>query len=400
MTTRAAAEALDRYDPLAERLSAFDRPPGIYLDGHSLGPPTKAARARIARASEEWARGLVGAWNAAAEDYGWIDLPARAGGRIARLLGAAPEEVAVADSVSVDLFKLAGALLRPGRALAVVEGEFPTDGYVLAGLAGLTGAPLLRLAPGAPAGGRGIGVLVRSLVDYRSAAVADMAAEERAAAAADVSIVWDLSHATGLLALDLPRDGARYAVGCGYKYLGGGPGAPAFLFVRSDAAGALANPVAGWFGHAAPFDFAGDYAPAAGARRFLAGTPPVLSLSALDAALELFDGIATSAIEAKAQALCGIFRGRLADAGVNAEEVAGRRGGHVAVRRADGGAIVSALIERGVQGDFRPPDLMRFGFSPLFLKHVDAFDAAEALVDVVRTGAHRAPRHRVRRRVT
>ncbi len=435
--TRADAEAMDRQDPLARHRDAFAPLSGLYLDGHSLGPPTKAALARVDRtAREAWAGRLVGAWNDTA-DGGWIDLPARAAAKIARLIGAAPEDVIVGDSVSVNLFKLAAALLKPGKTIAVYEGEFPTDAYVMAGLARLAGGPLLRLKPGEALAGRMIDVLIKSAVDYRTAEVTPLAALEAEAREAGAAIIWDLSHAAGLLKLDLARDGVRFAVGCGYKYLNGGPGAPAFLYCRGAEAAGLLNPVSGWFGHAAPFDFAPDYAPAPGAKRFLAGTPPILSLSALDAALDLFDGLDMGRVEAKARALGEVFLMRIAGLGI---EIAGvvrvadpplappfqggekresvpplekgglggdqprvrlpNRGGHVGLKHEHGYAIIRCLIERGVCGDFRAPDLMRFGFSPLFLRYVDAFDAAEALVDVMTSGAWRAPRFHMREKVT
>ncbi|MBY0423662.1 MAG: aminotransferase class V-fold PLP-dependent enzyme, partial [Parvularculaceae bacterium] len=337
MTARKEAEALDRADPLAPLRAAFAPLSGVYCDGHSLGPPTRAALERLQRtATEDWAGRLVGAWNEGA-DGPWISLPERTGAKIARLVGVAAEDVVVADSVSVNIFKLAGALARPGDAVAVVAGEFPTDSYVVEGLARLTGARFIRLGPDDPLAGRGIGVVVRSLVDYRTARVVDMARAEAEARAAGVALVWDLSHATGLLALDLEAAGARYAVGCGYKYLNGGPGAPAFLYCRGDAAARLETPIAGWFGHAAPFDFATAHASAPGARRFLAGTPPVLSLAALDASLDLFDGIDMAAVEAKAARLSEIFLAAAAPLDLDVVSPReGRRGGHVALRSEDG----------------------------------------------------------------
>jgi kynureninase len=412
MLTRADAEAFDRDDPLKDRLSAFERTRGLYLDGHSLGPPTRRALLRLERtAREEWSERLVGAWNDDG-DGGWIDLPARVGAKIARLIGVPPDDVAVSDSVSVNLFKLAAALLPPGKAIAVYEGEFPTDDYVMQGLASLVGAPLIRLASGAPLAGRTIGVLIKSAVDYRTAAAADIARFEAVAREIGAFVIWDLSHATGVLALDLARDGARFAVGCGYKYLNGGPGAPAFLYCMRSEAERLKNPISGWFGHAAPFDFTPDYRPAPSAKRFLAGTPPILSLAALDAALDVFDGVDMRAAEAKAQRLCAVFCTALAASGTDFEIAGGaawrfdraalaiRRGAHVGILHKDGYAIIRCLIERGVMGDFRAPNLMRFGFSPLFLRHVDAFDAAQALIDVMRSEAWRDPRFSVKEKVT
>ena len=378
--TRDEAQALDRADPLAGLRDAFDlRDDVIYLDGNSLGPPTKAALARLRQCAEdEWRGGLIRSWN----DAGWIDLPQRAGAKIARLIGAQAGEVIVCDSVSVNLFKIAAALLarRPGRPLAVASDEFPTDQYVLEGLSRLTGAPLLRLAADeAPEGA----VIVRSLVHYKTAAVADMAGAERAAAASGAAVIWDLSHATGAVVIDAGANGARFAVGCGYKYLSGGPGAPAFVYVRRDEAGRMAQPISGWMGAKSPFDFSSVYEPAEGAARFAAGTPPVLSLAALDAALDLFDGVDLSAVEAKARALGDLFLAAGAEAGLHPVAVAGRRGGHVAFHHAQAYALVQALIARGVIGDFRAPDLARFGFSPLYLSYTDVWRAGEILKEVM-----------------
>jgi len=396
--TREEADALDRDDPLRGLRAAFDLPGGVlYLDGNSLGPPPRAALAAArACAEEEWRRGLIRSWNEA----GWIDLPKRAGAKIARLIGARAHDVIVCDSVSVNLFKLAGALLarRPGRTLAVLGDEFPTDQYVLEGLAALTGAPLRRLREGEAFPERS--VVVRSLVHYKTAAVADMAATERAAAACGADLIWDLSHATGVLALDLSRDGARFAVGCGYKYLNGGPGAPAFLYARADEAAALRQPIAGWMGAKAPFDFSSVYEPAGGVARFAAGTPPILSLSALDAALDIFDGLDLLSLERKAQALGDLFLAAGEAAGLIPIRVAGRRGGHVAFQHPDGYAIVQALIARGVIGDFRAPDILRFGFSPLYLSYADVRRAGEILQAVAAGGEFRDPAFARRATVT
>lgn len=395
--TRAEAEARDRADELAWARAAFSLPEGVlYLDGNSLGPPTKEALARLRQgAEEEWARGLIRSWN----DAGWIDLPHRAGAKIARLIGANPDEVVVCDSVSVNLFKIAAALLarKPGRTLAVAEDEFPTDQYVLEGLSRLTGAPLRRLAAEeAPKGA----VIVRSLVHYKTAAVADMADAERTAAERGADIIWDLSHASGAVVIDAGVNGARFAVGCGYKYLNGGPGAPAFIYVRRDEASRLAQPISGWMGAKSPFDFSAAYEPAAGIARFAAGTPPILSLAALDASLDLFDGVDLRAIEAKAGALADLFLAAGVDAGLQPVVVAGRRGAHVAFRHSDSYAIVQALIARGVIGDFRAPDLARFGFSPLYLSYTDVWRAGELLKEVMARGIWREPAFARRSKVT
>ena len=371
----------------------------IYLDGNSLGPPTRDALARVQQTAEhEWSRDLIGSWNSA----GWFDMPKTCGAKIAALIGARPDDVAVADSVSINLFKLAAALHREtGGPIRVFEHEFPTDGYILQGLASLTGAPLHTLSAGAdPFDERG-GLLVLSVVDYKTAEIVDIAAMEKRARAAGVSVIWDLSHATGLLPLAMDRDGARYAVGCGYKYLNGGPGAPAFVYVRGDA-GALNQPLSGWMGHKTPFAFETDYQPTDDARRFVCGTPPILSLSALDAALDIFTDVDLAATAAKAQHMGDMFLSRALAAGLETvSPLPGEtRGGHVSLCFDHGFETVQALIARGIIGDFRAPNLMRFGFSPLYLSYEEVWDAADALINVLETQAWRDPQFARRAGVT
>ena len=396
--TRAQAEALDRGDPLRERRAAFDLPEGvIYLDGNSLGPPPRVALERLRRCAEaEWRDGLIRSWN----DAGWIDLPLRAGAKVARLIGARADEVIVSDCVSANVFKLAGALLQRRRAaaLAVSSDEFPTDQYILEGLSRLTGAALIRVGEDeAPPEGA---VFVKSLVHYRTAAVADMAVFEREAAARVAEIVWDLSHATGAIVIDAGANGARFAVGCGYKYLNGGPGAPAFVYVRGDEAEMLSQPLSGWMGAASPFSFLSAYEPSRGAARFASGTPAILSLAALDAALDAFDGADLAAIEDKARRLGAMFLAAGEAAGLTPVDAGARRGGHVAFRHPEGYAIVQALIARGVIGDFRAPDLLRFGFSPLYLSYTDIWRAGAILRDVMAGGEWRDARYARRGKVT
>lgn len=399
-TSREDAARLDSADPLRSFKSKFDLAPGlIYLDGNSLGPPPKTALARLQKtAAQEWGRDLIRSWNSA----GWFDLPKTCGAKIARLIGAHDDDVIVADSVSVNIFKLVSALLMEKRGeVAVFENEFPTDGYILQGLSKLTGAPLHTVQAGDDPFTNDVSVLVLSAVDYKTAAIADVSAWEKRAAQQTASIVWDLSHATGVLPIDLARDGARYAVGCGYKFLNGGPGAPAFLYVRSDA-GAAQQPLSGWMGHAAPFAFDRNYQPATDARRFACGTPPILSLSALDAALDIFDGVDMDAVAQKARGLGDLFLAHALEAGLTtvSPKPGGPRGGHVSLEFDHGYEFVQALIARGVIGDFRAPNLMRFGFSPLFLSYTDVWNAADALIDVLHTESWRAPQFARRDTVT
>ena len=406
---RRDAEALDAADPLARFRDAFDLPDGvIYLDGNSLGPLPRATAGRLeAVVRQEWGRGLITSWNAAA----WIDAPQRAGDKIARLIGAAPGEVAVADSTSVNLFKLAaGALsLRPGRRTLLTErGNFPTDVYVLEGLAAQSGATLKVVEPEAiPAAiDDDTAAVILTQVHYKSARRWDMAALTAQAHAAGALALWDLSHTAGALACDLNGAEADLAVGCGYKYMNGGPGAPAFLFVAKRHQAAIRSPLSGWMGHAAPFAFEERYRPAADIRGLLCGTPPILGLAALEVGLDLLLEAGAPAIEAKGLALCDLFirlsEARCAGHGLvlTGPRQMSERGLHVSFAHPDGYGLVQALIARGVIGDFRDPDIARFGFSPLFLRYADVWDAVEILADVLATGAHRRPEYEVRAPVT
>lgn len=402
-TSLSEAERCDSADPIGHARRGFALPDGIvYLDGHSLGPPTHSARAKLQDAADNgWANGLIRSWN----DASWIDLPQRLGARLARLIGAPPQDVIVTDSVSVNIFKLAAAALdlSPNRRLIVEDDDFPTDQYVAASLGAFTHTPLIRVrADETEAALRAGGVLIKSAVNYRTCAVTDMRALEHAAAASGALIVWDLSHAVGVLALDLTADGARLAVGCTYKYLNGGPGAPAFIYAQSALAQRLRTPIAGWFGHAAPFDFSSDYAPAPGVAQFAAGTPSILSCVALEGALDAFDALDMRDVEAKARALGQIWLNRAAARGLASPSPAGAhaRGGHISLTHAHGYEIVQALIARGIIGDFRSPDTMRFGFSPLFLSYAEVWRAFDTLAEILESQNYLDPAFAVKQRVT
>ncbi len=403
--TREACEALDRGDPLAALRAAFSLPDGvIYLDGHSLGPATHAALKRVEQtARHEWATGLIRSWN----DAGWIDLPRTVGAKLARLIGAQPDEVIVTDSVSVNLFKLAAAALPHARRRTIIveDSEFPTDQYIAEGLASFSSAELVRATEdeGADTLARlGGGVLIKSVVNYRTARVCDVRALEQQAVANGGVIVWDLSHATGAIALTLNTSGARLATGCTYKFLNGGPGTPAFIYARRDFAPHLTSPIAGWFGHADPFAFTSAYAPREGVSRFAAGTPGVLSLSALDAALEAFASADIAALAHKARRLGDLVIARVTQLGLEtiSPTDGAERGGHVSVRHPEGYAIVQALIARGIIPDFRAPDAMRFGVAPLYIRFTDVWDAMDQLADVLATRAWDHPSFRQRNAVT
>lgn len=392
--SRTACQALDAADPLAFARGRFSLPDGIiYLDGNSLGALPVDAPAKLAEVtSRQWGDGLIRSWN----DAGWIEMPATIGTAIAPLIGADPDCVIACDSVSVNLFKLAGAALalRPGRRSILIEADdFPTDAYVMAGLAGLAGATLRRVprADLLAALDADVALLMLTHVHYASGAVHNMAAMTAAAHAAGALTLWDISHSAGALALHLDADGADFAVGCGYKYLNGGPGAPAFAYAARRHSPALAPPLTGWMGHADPFAFAPDYAPAPGVRRLLAGTPPILAMTALASGIATFTGIDMAMAEAKSSALVKAFAALVSThcPHITVEPPVGRHGCQLVLRHPEGRRIMAALIARGVIGDFRPPDRLRFGFPALYTRFVDVWDAAATLADVLATKAWR-----------
>lgn len=411
MIDREQCEELDRRDPLAAFRECFLLPDGVrYLDGNSLGPLPKAVPLRLREVVEqEWGRGLIRSWNAAH----WIDLPQRVGDKIAPLIGAGPGEVVAADSTSVNLFKLLCAALAivPGRRVILSEaGNFPTDLYVAEGVRDLLArGHELRLVE---AGGlvdaldENVAVMMLTHVDFRSGYRHDMAALTAAARRKSALTLWDLSHSAGAMPVALGEAGADLAVGCGYKYLNGGPGAPAFLYVRRDLQDRIRPPLSGWMGHREPFAFVAGYAPAEGIIRNLCGTPPVLAMAALDAALDLWAEVDLDAIRAKSVALAELFitavEERSAGLGVTlaSPRSAAQRGSQVSFRHTQGYAVMQAMIARGVIGDFRAPDLMRFGFTPLYLRHVDVFEGALALTDILREGLWNWPEYQGRAAVT
>ncbi len=402
MTDRAACLDRDRNDPLNALRQRFDIPDGvIYLDGNSLGVMPAAVPERVARAvTQEWRTGLIRSWLGA----GWADLPRRAGDKIARLIGARPGEVIAADSTSVNLFKMLNAALklRPGRKVILSEtGNFPTCLYVAQGTRDLLDNGIdLRLVEADQVMGAiddSVAVVLLTHVNFRTARVHDLAAITAAAHAAGALTVWDLAHSAGSVPVDVAAARADFAVGCGYKYLNGGPGAPGYLYVRGDLQAQVVPAVRGWWGHAEPFAFVPDFVAADGIRRNLCGTAPILSMSALDTALEVWDGVDMHQVREKSVALTESFIALVERecAGHGLELVSPRdvaqRGSHVSFRCANGYEISRALVARGVIGDFRAPDLMRFGFAPLYVRHVDVFDAVAHLADILRTRAWTDP---------
>ncbi|MEA1014918.1 kynureninase [Sphingosinicella sp. LY1275] len=407
--TRDQVRALDGADPLQPLRDRFVIPEGlIYLDGNSLGMLPKAAVARQRAIVEgEWGTDLIRSWNT----HQWIDAPQRIGAKIAPLIGAKPHEVIVADSVTVNLFKLitAAARLSPDRPVLLSEpGNFHTDLHVASGAANLLGMRLdtVDRADIPAALGPDTNLLLLTHVHYKAGYRFDMAEITAQAKAAGALTLWDLSHSVGAVPLDLNRDGAELAVGCGYKYLNGGPGAPAFLYVAEHLQERLVPLLRGWMGHATPFAFTDDYVPAPGISRFLAGTPPMLSLLALESGIEAFEGAGMDALWTKSIALFDLFAtlGDQRCAGHGLECITPRdpalRGSHISYRHPHAFELCQALIEDEVIGDFRAPDVVRFGLTPLYLGYEDVWEAVERFAAILESGRWRDPRYAVRSKVT
>lgn len=410
MTDLNGIRALDRSDPLAACREQFHLPADmIYLDGNSLGAMPKSVRSRMETVvGDEWGEALIGSWGAR-----WFDLPVLVGNQIAPLIGATEGEVVVGDSTSVNLFKLLSAALtlRPGRKTILTEVDnFPTDNYIVQGLARQIGDIEIRYAP-IDADLRqmfddSVAAVLLTHVNYRTAAIHDMTAITRAAHDAGALAIWDLSHTTGAMPVDLDASDVDLAVGCTYKYLNGGPGAPAFSYVAQRLCRRIVQPLSGWMGHDAPFDFAMNYEPARSIRRFICGTPQILSLSALSDALMVFADVDMRAVRDKSMRMTSLFIHLIDvecadfDIRVVSPRTAERRGSHVSLSCPDGYPIMRALAERGVVGDFRAPDLMRFGFAPLYCSYEDVYRAALILRDVMRSGEWRADRFSQKQIVT
>jgi len=391
------ARELDGADPLGGFRDRFTLPDGvIYLDGNSLGALPKTAVERVHQVvTGEWGEGLIRSWNASDLGVGWINLPQRIGAKIAPMIGARASEVIVADSVSVNLFKLISAALtmRPGRKVILSEpGNFPTDLYMIQGLQeqGLAEQRLAAREQIADAFDDDVALLLLTHVHYKSGAMHDMAALTNAAHEAGALVLWDLSHTGGAMPVDLNAAGADFAVGCGYKYLCGGPGAPAYAFVAGRHHETLSQPLSGWMGHARPFAFDDAYIPAPGVDRLLCGTPQVLSMSALEVGVDLIAEIGVDRLYAKSQALSEFFLECLSDRDIALELVSPsdsiRRGSQLSFRHENAYAICQALIARGVIGDFRDPDILRLGFAPAYLRFEDMAEAVRHLAEVLQTG--------------
>lgn len=411
ITPEARAAEFDAADPLADHRARFTLPDGvIYLDGNSLGALPRATPAALAKVVEaQWGEGLIRSWNPSAMGPGWFDAAHRIGGKIAPLIGAAPHEVIACDSTSVNLFKLIAAALamRPGRKIVLSEpGNFPTDLYMIAGLEaqGLATRRLAARGQLIEALDDDVALLLLTHVHYKTGALHDMAALTRAAHAAGALVLWDLSHSTGAVPVDLAGVKADFAVGCGYKFLCGGPGAPAFAFVAERHHDGFSQPLTGWFGHAAPFAFCDDYTAAPGIARMQCGTPPVLGLAALEVGVDLIAEIGTGRLYAKSQALSEFFLECLMVHQVQLELVSparsGERGSQLSFRHPHAYAICQALIARGVIGDFRAPDILRLGLAPAYLSFADMAAAARHLAEVLDNGEWQRPEFAARAAVT
>lgn len=392
---RSRIQDLDDADPLKHTRDRFALPEGvIYLDGNSLGAMPKSAAIRVtATVEQEWGNGLIRSWNTA----DWIDLPRTVGNKIAPMIGAAPGTVVVADSTSLNLFKvLAVALaLRPNRRVILSEeGNFPTDLYMAAGLADLLGKghELRVVAPKDVAGAINpdVAVLMLTEVNYRTGVKRDMRGLTQMAHEAGALALWDLAHSAGAFPVDLAGADADFAVGCGYKYLNGGPGAPAFAYVAPRFLEELRQPLTGWLGHARPFAFEPHYEPARGIDALRVGTPSVIGMSALDAALDAFDGVSLVDLRRKADMLWDVF---VSEVGAAAPELTpitpndpNLRGTQASFQHPDAYAIMQALIAKGIIGDYREPDILRFGLTPLYMRYIEVWEAARAIGEVMVTG--------------
>lgn len=408
--TRDDCIALDRADVLAPLRDEFLLNEGeIYLDGNSLGPVSRAAVRRVNEVlNDEWAKGLVRSWNTA----GWMAMPTRLGDRIAPLIGAQSGEVLVADTLTFMLAKLIGGALDQRRDRHVVltdVANFHSDLYIVEAMASRAGRPI-TVKPIDRSALEGelndeVALVMLTQVDFRSGEALDMKGITKKVHDVGALMLWDFAHSAGAVPLDVTDADVDFAAGCGYKYLNAGPGAPAFLYVRTSWQGVLENPLPGWLGHVRPFDFEFDYEPAKGMQAFVTSSPSILALAAFDGALDVWDRATIEQVRAKSLAMTDLFielvESRLHgvfDIATPREHL--KRGSQVALRHNEAYGIVQALIERGVIGDFRDPDIARFGFTPLYLRFVDVYDAVEIVVDVMSTESFRSPKFAVRNAVT
>jgi kynureninase len=408
--TRDDCAARDAKDPLASLRTEFTlNEDEIYLDGNSLGPVSAAVRRRVNEVIDnEWGRGLVRSWNEA----GWMAEPTRLGDRLAPLIGAQPGEVLVADTLTFLLAKLIGAALEqcPDRSTVLSDAaNFHSDLYILEAICARAGRPIAFKAIDRNALEKelndDVALVELTHVDFRTGEALDLKGITTQVHAAGALMLWDFAHSAGAVALDVTDANVDFAAGCGYKYLNGGPGAPAFMYVRSTWQGRLENPLPGWLGHARPFDFEPTYEPAVGMQAFVTSSPSIIALAALDGALDVWDRTSISEVRAKSLEMTDLFIALVEERlpGVFAVVTPRdhtRRGSQVALAHPRGYGIIQALIEVGVIGDFRAPDICRFGFAPLYLRFVDVYDAVDRIVDVIANERYLDERFNVRNAVT
>ncbi len=409
--TRADCEALDAQDPLAHFREEFSIPPGmIYLDGNSLGVKPKAALLRAQEVIEqEWGTDLITSWNKA----GWWDLPLKLGDKIGKLIGAEPGEVVVTDSTGINVYKVMSAALAlvPDRRVIVLEGSnFPTDNYMVQGLIEQLGDDYeIRFAEEdqlADAIDESVAVVCLTDVHFKSGRVLDMSAITAKTQAIGAISIWDLCHSAGAFEVDLNACNVDFAIGCTYKYLNGGPGSPAFIYVAERHHGYARQPLTGWWGHAEPFAFERDYRPSTSIRQMLSGTQPILSLAVTEVGVDIFLRADMSQVRKKSQALTSLFidlvdqRCAQFEFGLVSPRDPERRGSQVSLNHEQGYAIIQALIARGVVGDFRAPLNMRFGFTPLYIGYADVWDAVQQLLEIMESEQWRLPEFNQRGAVT
>ncbi len=400
---RDAVLALDAADPLADKRSLFHlQEDVVYLVGHSLGPSSMASIDAVRRCLEEdWKNGLVGSWNSA----GWFDMAKTLGAKISGLIGAHPKEVMVTDTVSTNIFKLAIAALPlvNAKVIYVDETEFPTDQYMADSIARIKGISCNRVTTGDEKRALNSGgIYIKSAVGFRNSNRVNMKDYEEAAAKSGTLIIWDLSHATGVVALDMQAVGARLATGCTYKYLNAGPGAPSFLYVHKSLLSDMTTPLPGWMGHARPFSFEPIYAPTDNSSRFASGTPPILSLSALGGALSCFEGVDIHDLEEKSGKLGDLCVAMAESMGlcISSPKTAAHRGGHVSLELENAYAISRALHDQGFQTDFRTPSTIRFGLSPLYIRYIDIWNVLQAVNKIIKEKQWDNPKYLKRYKVT
>ena len=404
--------ALDKADTLAHKRDEFDLPADtIYLDGNSLGALPKAVKSRVAEVvSQQWGSHLIRSWN----DHQWIDLPTQVGEKIAPIIGADKGQVICCDSISVNLFKLLSSALSLNSERNVVlstEDNFPTDLYMVQGLSELLGPDLCQLKLVSEQNieqslNDSVAVLLLTQVNFRTGKLLDMHKITQLAHEKGILVIWDLAHSAGAIPVELDDCNADFAVGCGYKYLNGGPGSPAFLYVAKRHQAAVKQPLSGWMGHAKPFAFDAKYQRANNINQYLCGTPSVIAMSALDAALDVWQDVDISKIREKSIALADVFiklvqtHSCLRDLHLCSTENSSQRGSQLAFSHTDAFAICQALIEKGVIADFRAPNILRFGFTPLYTSFEDIYQAVTILAEVVKTQLYTEPRFNLAGKVT